>query len=534
MAQVAAVGPGDRGERYVLSVDLGSSVVKVGFVSLAGTLAWWSPTDLETARGVDGEVTQDAECWWQIVVQEARRGLAEGPVRGDRVVAVAVTGQWSSTVPVDDTGHPVGRALMWADTRGERHSRDLVAGHVQGYRARAAFEWVRRSGGIPTPSGSDSVGNLLFLERDSPGVAAAAKYYLEPVDYLTMRFTGVATATHASMFPCWLTDNRHLDVLDYDPVLLGRLGIDKAKLPPLLATGSVVGPVTASVAEELGIAPGALVINGLPDLHASAVGSGCVADHQAHLAISTTTWVSCPVSKKKTDLFRSVASVPGLWPGQYLMANNQRTSGRCLEWLRDQVVSPIDGLADVEPPTYERLVALAATVPPGSGGVIFTPWLDGENSPVEDAEARAGFHNLCLHTTRAHLVRAVLEGVAYNARWLLEAADHFTGRRLDPVRLVGGGIQSDLWCQIIADVTGRTVERVADPMVCGLRGAALFAGLVLGAVSREEVRALVPVDATFTPDAANRQVYDRLYAEFPKLYRAQRGTFRRLNKRPTG
>lgn len=518
--------PGDRGERYALAVDLGSSAVKVGFVSLDGRIAWWSRTVLETTRGPDGAVTQDAERWWQIIVQETRRGLAAGPVPRGRVVAVAVTGQWSSTVAVDATGHPVGPALMWADTRGERHSRSLVAGRLQGYRAKTAWEWVRRSGGVPTPSGGDSMGNLLFLQHDAPEIAAASRFYLEPVDFLTTRLTGVAAATHASMFPCWLTDNRRLEVLDYDPALVALAGLDRAKLPPLRVTGSVVGPVAPSVADALGLEPGTLVVNGIPDLHASAVGSGCVADREAHLAVSTTTWVSCPVPRKKTDVFRSVASVPGVWPGQYLVVNNQRTSGRCLEWFRDQMASPFNG----EAPTYEDLVALAGSAPAGSGGVIFTPWLDGENSPVEDPQARAGFHNLSLHTTRAHLVRAVLEGVAYNARWLLEAADHFTGGRLDPVRLIGGGAQSDLWCQVIADVTGRTVERVADPVLCGLRGAALFAGLVLGAVSRGELRTLAPVETTFTPQASNRAVYERLYGEFPKLYKAQRGTFGRLNR----
>ncbi len=520
-------------DRYVLAVDLGSSVVKVGLVSLEGRIAWWSRTELSTSRGPDGAVTQDAEHWWRVVLDSAVRGLAAGPVRGDQVAAVAVTGQWSSTVPVDADGHPVGPCLMWADTRGERHSRALVGGHLAGYRARAAYEWVRRTGGIPTPSGSDSVGNMLHLERDEPSIARAAAYYLEAVDYLTMRFTGVAVATHASMFPCWLTDNRHPDVLGYDATLLRLAGLDGRKLPPLLPTGSVVGTVLPEVAAELGLPAATPVVNGTPDLHSSALGSGCVGAFETHLAVSTTTWVSCPVPRKKTDLLHSIASVPGLWPGQYLMVDNQRTSGRCLEWLRDHVVAPGDGLLGVaaaEPPAYDDLVALAGTVPAGSDGVMFTPWLDGENSPFDDARARAGFHNLSLGSTRAHLVRAVLEGVALNARWLLEAADRYAGRRLDPVRVVGGGVQSDLWCQIIADVTDRTVERVTDPVLCGLRGAALFAGLVTGAVAREDVRALVPVEATFRPDPAHRQVYDRLFGEFPRLYRAQRGMFRRLGR----
>lgn len=524
--------------RYVLAVDLGSSVAKVGFVSLDGAIAWWRRTELSTERGSDGSSVQDAEEWWRIVVESARRGLSAGVVAADQVVAVAVTGQWSSTVPVDVDGHPVGPCLMWSDTRGAPHSRALVSGRLMGYRARAAYEWVRRTGGIPNPSGSDSVGNMLHLSRDRPEVAGAASYYLEPVDYLTMRFTGIPAATPASMFPCWLTDNRSRDIREYDASLLRLAGLDGAKLPPLLPTGSVVGTVLPPVADSLGISPDTVVVNGIPDLHASAVGSGCVGEHDAHLAVSTTTWVSSPVLRKKTDLLHSIASVPGLWPGQYLMVNNQRTSGRALEWLRDAVVSPGGGVgagsaAGVgagagRPASYDDLVALAGTVPPGSDGVIFTPWLDGENSPVEDAHARAGFHNLSLGSTQAHLVRAVMEGVAFNARWLLKAADRYTGRRIDPMRLIGGGAQSDLWCQIIADVTDRTVERVADPVLSGLRGAALFAGLVTGAVRRDEVRGLVPVDRVFVPEPANRVVYDRMFREFPRLYRAQRGMFRRL------
>jgi xylulokinase len=520
---------GGRGDRFVLAVDLGSSVAKVGLVSLDGAIAWWSRTEVETRHGPDGAVTQDADEWWRIVVASTRRGLTESTVRGDQVVAVAVTGQWSSTVPVDAGGLPVGPCVMWMDTRGEPHSRALVGGRVQGYGAQALTEWVRRTGGIPSRSGGDGIGTMLHIDRDEPAVASATSFYLEPVDYLTARFTGTPAATPASMFPRWLTDNRR-DVLEYDRRLVSLVGVDPARLPPLRPTGSVVGPVTPEVAEEVGIAPEAVVVNGLPDLHASTVGAGCLDEHQTHLAVSTTTWVSCPVPAKKTDLFRQMASVPGLWPGQYLLADNQRTSGRCLEWFRDQVLAPSDGSSRGQDLDYENLFDLAGKAPAGSGGVIFTPWLDGENSPVEDGLARAGFHNLSLGTTRADLVRAVLEGVAYNARWLLEAADHFTGVRLEPVRLVGGGIQSDLWCQILADVSGRTVERVGDPVLCGLRGAALFAGLTLGQVERDEVRGLVPVDAVFRPDCVAHTAYNRVYAEFPRLYKAQRGMFRRLNR----
>jgi xylulokinase len=343
-----------------------------------------------------------------------------------------------------------------------------------------------------------------------------------------MRFTGVASASPASMTAAWLTDNRHPGGTAYDEDLVRRAGVNRAKLPPLVPTGSVLGPVSAAVAAELGLAPSAVVVAGVPDLHGTALGAGCVQDYETHLAIGTTGWVSCPVPRKKTDLFRQLASVPGLSPDRYLLADNQESAGRCLQWFRDEV------LACARPggraPSYDEITAMAATAPAGAGGVVFTPWLAGERSPVADRAARGGFHNLSLASDAPAMARAVLEGVALNARWLLEGADRFTGQRLDPLRIVGGGAQSRLWCQVVADVCGRVVERVADPLLTGLRGTALLAGHALGEVDWAEVRSLVPVDATFAPDARTRDVHDRSFAEFPGLYRRQRRMFARLNR----
>ena len=158
---------------------------------------------------------------------------------------------------------------------------------------------------------------------------------------------------------------------------------------------------------------------------------------------------------------------------------------------------------------------------------MFTPWLDGERSPVDDRRARAGFHNLSLQTTRADLVRSVLEGVALNSRWLLEAVERFVGRPFPSVRVLGGGATSPLWCAIYADVLGKPVEQVADARDANLRGSALLAGLALGHVQVEELPLLVPVEAVHLPDPAASSVYDELFAHFPSFYKAQKRVFSR-------
>jgi len=517
-------------ERYVLAVDLGTGGPKVGLVSLTGAVAWSDHIALPTRLLPDGGAVQDADEWWRVIVDATRRALASEVVRPDQVVAVACTGQWASTVPVDAGGRPVGECVLWMDSRGAKHARLAFGGSVSGYAPVPLWRWVQRTGGAPSTSGRDPIGHILYLEHDEPDVAKAARWYLEPVDYLTMRFTGVPSASHASMTASWLTDNRRLDRLSYDSVLVKASGVPAHKLPPLVSTGAVVGEVQSEVADELGLPAGVQVVTGIPDLHSAAVGSGAVLDYQAHLVISTTSWISCPVPMKKTNPVHQIASVPGISDGGYLVVNNHETAGMCLQWLRDNVISADDTLLGPTALSFDALTALAASVPAGSGDVLFTPWLAGERSPVDDPAARGGFHNLSLQTTRAHLVRAVLEGVAYNSRWLHEAVERFVGRRLDGVRMIGGGASSDLWCQIHADVLGRTMERVADPMHANLRGAALFAALSLGEVDLEGLTKLVSVDARFEPQPTDSAVYDRLYAEFPGLYRTQKPMFGRLNR----
>jgi xylulokinase len=507
-------------DHYVLSIDLGSGALKVGVVSLAGDVGRVGEAEIETERPAPGAAIQDAGRWWELVRELSGEVLAGIPA--ERVVAVACTGQWASTVPVDDAGEPVGPCVTWLDTRGARYSREAIGGPVMGYAPGALVSWIRRTGGIPSPYGGDPVSHMLLIDRDMPGVADAARWYMEPVDYLTMRFTGRAAATHASMCGAWLTDNRRLDRLSYDSALVRRAGLDASKLPPLVETSSVAGAVLPEVAGDVGISPEAKVVTGSPDLHSAAFGTGAIGEGEAHMTISTTSWISLPFARKKTDALRSIATVPGLDSRSYLVANNHEAAGLCLRWLREAFHTS-------KPASFERLVELAEGASPGSGGVIFTPWIAGERSPVDDRHARGGWHNVSASTSNAELIRAVLEGVAYNARWLNEAVERFAGRRLEPVRIFGGGAISSLWCQIHADVMERRIERVAEPLHTNLRGAALLAALALGAVDRDEVRGLVPVDRAFAPDPSAGEAYRRLYAEFPGLYKAQRKMFARLN-----
>lgn len=500
---------------HAVAIDQGTTGLKIGIVSFAGETAWSEYHETVTSFGPGGQATQDANEWWRLISAALERGLRA--VDPATVTALCTTGMWASTVPVDETGAPVGDVLVWLDSQGASRSARVIAGPVAGLKPLAALRWVRSTAGVPSADGRDPIGHMLHLQHDRPEVHRAARWYLEPIDHLSMRFTGVAAATHASMGGAFLTDNRDMSKLRYDSDLIGRAGLDASKLPPLVPIGSVVG----TVREGLGLPTSTRVVAGIPDLHAAAVGTGMVRDFETHIAISTSSWIGCPVPFKKTDVLHPMASLPGLRPDSYVLANSHETAGKCLQWLRDTLFPGR---------SYDDLLAMAATSPPGANDVLFTPWLLGERSPVDDRSARAGFHNLSIETTGADLVRAVLEGVAHNARWLHEHVERFCKRRIDVLRIFGGGAQSDLWCQIHADVMDRAIERVADPLNTCMVGCALFAGLSLGEVRADEVRSLVPIDRTFRPEPAVRATYDRLYGEFPKLYKSQKGMFARLNR----
>jgi xylulokinase len=519
--------------RYVLTIDLGTSGPKVALFTLDGDYVdgEFTPVDLVLV-GTHG-VEQRPEDWWAGIVSAAARLWERVDVDPGDVAAVSVTSQWSGTVPVDADGHHLHNAVIWMDARGAEQTKALVGGRVRvsGYEPLKLRRWISLTGGAPAHSGKDPISHILWIEDQLPEVAAATATYLEPKDYLNLRLTGRAVATHDSIVLHWLTDNRDTGRIDYVPDLVAASGVSRSKLPDLIAATDVVGPLTAGAAADLGLPAGVPVIGGTPDVQSATIGSGATGDFEGHLYVGTSSWLTCHVPFKKTDILRGVASLPSPISGKYFVADEQETAGACLNWLRDQILWPTDELGTPSAPddAFERIDALAASAPAGSNGVIFTPWLNGERTPVDDHTVRAGWHNVSLSTTRAEQVRAVLEGVAFNSRWLLEAVEKFCGRPFDGLHFIGGGARSDLWCQIHADVLDREIRQVEHPIRANARGAALLAALALGHCTVADLSAKVKITATFRPDPAHRSTYDDLYRHFRTIYQRNKAMYRKLN-----
>jgi xylulokinase len=511
---------------YVLAIDLGTSGPKVALVSDQGNIVGGASESVELFLSEGGGAEQDPHEWWTAIVAATRSTLAHVP--DAKISAVSVTTQWSGTVAVDALGEPIGNAIIWMDSRGARYLDELTAPgriKVQGYDPRRIRRWVSLTGGAPSGAGKDPIAHILYLRNERPDVYSAASTFLEPKDYINLRLTGIPRATYDSIALHWLTDNRDPDDVRYDDELLAYSGLDRSQLPTLCHATDVIGGVTPAAAADLRIPEGTPVVGGTPDVHSAGIGAGTIRDHAAHLYIGTSSWLSCHVPYKKTDLIHSVASLPAAVPGRWLVANEQETAGKAVDWFAN-ILYPDRPLDD---DLYAELTAVAASVPAGSGGVVFTPWLYGERTPVEDATLRAGFFNQSLDTGRPEMVRAIVEGVAYNTRWLLETVERFTKRRLDHIAMVGGGAQSELWAQIHADVLDRVIVRREDPIWVNVRGAGMLGHAAMGTISWTDIDACAPTASTHEPNAANRSVYDEGYATFRRIHKANRGIYRRLN-----
>ncbi len=522
--------------RHVLAWDLGTSGAKVGLVAADGAVlaSEFQPVALRLEGG--GAEQRPAD-WWDALASATLRLLARDLVPRASIAALGVTAQWSGTVAIDARGEPLHDAIIWMDSRGAEQIQRLCGGfpEVSGYALHKLWRWMRLTGGAPGHAGKDPLAHILWLREKQPSVYERTSKFLEPKDYLTYRLTGRLAASYDSIALHWVTDNRDAGRVVYDDGLLALAGLERGKLPELVPSTEPLGQLLPEHAQRFGLEKDVLVTASAPDVHSAAIGAGTTRDHAVHLYIGTSSWISCHVPKKKTDVLHNMAALPAAIPGRYLLLNEQETAGACLTHLRDKLFFADDALSvgPAPPRFFEAFDQVAQSSPPGARDLLFLPWLYGERTPVEDRALRGAFFNYSLEHERADVARATLEGIAHNVRWLFGHVESFVGARVDTLRFIGGGADSELWCQILADVLDRAVLKVKSPRLSNLRGAAFISFVALGELGFADVEQRVAIEQSFEPRREYRALYERLFGEYRELYRKNRAIFQRLN-RPAG
>ena len=524
----------ENSDKYILAFDHGTSGFKVALFTISGEVIDhdFEPTPVFYFPG--GGAEQDPDDWWNALISAGSRICKRNSEMAKQIKAIAVSSTFSSTVAVDENGSHLMNSLTWLDYRGAPCIKKLMGGfpEFEGYNIPNVLLWTSKTGGGPQLSGKDDIAHILYIKDYLPEIYSRTYKFLGSKDYLNMRLTGIPRATYDSVQLFWLTNIRDMNNIHYDETLIRKTGVDRSRLPDLCYATDILGKLLPEVAEAIGLPLDTRVIAGSPDHQSAQIGSGAVRDHEGHLYIGTSSWIECMVPFKKTDVLHSIASMPTAMKGKYQCINEQDLAGGCLSSLVSNILFHPNDINPGIPPddVYRRLDRIVEKVPPGSNRLIFTPWLNGERTPVDSKTLRACLFNMTVTTSQDDIIRALFEGVAFNTRWSLKYVEKFINRKMNTLNMIGGGAKSDIWCQIFADVLNRNIRRVKDPIMANARGAAFIASVGMGYISFDDIPHLIQYDKTFHPDPANRELYDEMFDIFLEIFRKNHSIFRRLNR----
>jgi xylulokinase len=521
-------------DKYILSHDMGTSADKAILVTVHGDIIDEAKREYPIHHPHPGYAEQEPDDWWNAVCQTSKSVLKKTRVKPKDVVGVTFSSQTQGLLPISEDGKPLRRAMIWLDGRSADVIREKLwtPPRIMGYNIFHILRFLRINGGSPGHTGKDQIGKLLWIREHEPHVFTKAHKYLDVKDYIIYRLTGNMVTSADCAYVWWLTDTRKKRN-QWHPKLCGLAGISSDQLSDIKESAAIVGKLTPGAAEKTGLLPDTPVINGAGDLSAAALGSGAIEEGELHISLGTSGWVAGHYGKRKVDIPHYTGCIGSAYPQKYYLGMaHQETAGICLEWLKNKVLYHEELLKKESHVSeiYQILDQLAEKAGPGAEGLMFTPWMYGERCPLDDEHVRAGLFNVGLNHSREHIVRAVFEGIAFNTRWAMETLENLYDK-VTQLNIIGGGAKSDIWCQIIADITNRVINRVADPQQAGAKGIALLASTTLGYIdSFHDIKKHIKIDRSFTPDPANRRLYDGLFKEFKNLYRQNKKWYARMNK----
>jgi len=488
----------------VVGVDVSTTATKAVLQDAEGTVraVGMSAYSYETPHPLWSE--QDPALWWEATRIAVREALEAADTDAEAVEAVGLTGQMHGLVALDDRDEVLRPAILWNDQRTGAEC-DAIRGII-GRRRLIEITGNDALPGFTAPK-------LLWLRRHEPDVWASIAHVLLPKDFVRLRLTGEHALDRADGSGTILFD---LAARDWSPEILDALAIEPRWLPPTFEGPMVTGTITEGAASATGLRAGIPVVAGGGDQAAAAVGVGSVVPGVSSLSLGTSgvlfTTTEGPAIESEGRLHAFCHAVPDRW---HLMGVMLSAAGS-LRWYRDALAPGV---------AFEELVEEAAEVPPGSDGLLFLPYLTGERTPYPDPLARGAFVGLTVHHGRAHLTRAVLEGVAFGMRDSLELMRAAGIQPPDQIRATGGGSRSALWRRILADVLGASI--VTTPSAEGAaQGAATLAAVGAGWFDtiQDACRALVRIGET-TPPSETGGAYTNAYARYRELYPALAATF---------
>ena len=524
---------------YVIAYDVGTTGLKSclfditpedGIRLIAGKMEDYDLYVLD-----NGGVEQDPQQWWQAMCLTTKRILEESGIPKEEIKGISFCAQMQALVLVDKDGEPVRNAMSYMDNRSaEQIKKGLQSGFkVVGMNAYKLLRSLKITGAV-SGSVKDPVWKYRWVADNEPEAFAKAYKWLDVKDFLVLKASGRFTMSRDSAFSTLLYDTRPGKDC-FSEELCRMFNVDPKHLPQIVSSSESVGGITEEAAAQLGLKAGTPVFSGGGDASLIGVGAGAVRTGDTHVYIGTSGWVSTVIDKQKLDVGSMIASIVGVKEGSFNCFAELETAGKCFEWARDHImmddidlfsgVRYADDIEENRISTYGYLMNKVGDIPPGSNGVIFTPWLHGNRCPFEDANARGMFFGLGMENTAADMYHAVIEGVCMHLKWQMEAMNKLIPAS-DIVCMAGGGALSDETCQTLANVLCKEIHVPEDPQDTGAVGAAALIAVGLGEIaSLDEVKSMVRIERKYKPDLEKSAVYDRLFETFKSLYKDNRKNF---------
>ncbi len=499
--------------QYVLVHDIGTSGDKACLYSSD----WHAAASVTVAYGTmypgPNRVEQEPEDWWRAVVLATHTLMEEAGVAARDIVAVSFTGQMMGCVAVDGAGNSLGTAITWADTRASLEAERLSS--------TVGFERVYEISGH-RPSASYSGPKIAWVAANESALYGRAAVFLQAKDFIVARLTGVlatdpSDASGTNLFDlkrgCWSEE------------LVNGVGIDMQKLPDVVRSASVVGGSLREASAVLGLAEGTPVVMGGGDGAVAAVGAGVIEPGEVYVSLGASAWVSRCTRRPLLDRRMQTFTFAGVVDGTFLPTGTMQTAGLSYEWAM-RLLEP------EERPGREALVAevlqAASQVVPGAGGLVYMPYLLGERSPHWNPRARGALIGLTMGHTRAHIVRAVLEGVCLNLRTIYDIIVKEQAT-VPAVWAVGGGTENDLYVRILSGCLGAPVKVPRDAWRSTTLGAAIVGGVGCGLISSWEVaRTVRTEDREFSTRDEEVERYEELHDLFLGAYPSVESLFGEL------
>jgi xylulokinase len=484
-------------QHYILAHDLGTSGNKATLFDADGQLVGSAFAPYATAYPQPNWAEQEPEDWWRAVCATTRELLASSRVAPDTIGAVGFSGMMMGCLPVDGGGTPLRNCIIWADQRAQVEAQAVAD-------ACGADEVYLRCGHRTSPA--YCAPKILWVRTHQPEIYGATAKFLVPKDYIVHKLTGVFATDYSDASGTLLFD---LIGRCWHAPFLRALGLDAGQLPTPHPSNAVVGEVTPAAATATGLAAGTPVVIGGGDGSCAGVGAGVIEPGSAYCVIGTSAWISISTLAPLPDPFQRTMTFHHVHPQRYAPMGVQQMAGGAREWAWKALDS--GGLLDLD--------EAAAKAEAGAGRLLFLPYLMGERSPWWNPLARGAYVGLAMQHGKPEMARAVLEGVAYGLRQILDVLRQ-QAAGITSMRLIGGGGKSRLWRQILADVFQLPIHMLELKGEATSWGAAVAAGVAIGqydwSIAAQRSRVVEMVE----PDVSNAQLYEEMLAVYTASYEA--------------